>query len=125
MARLVGEGCCKLDLLGRKWPRHPSANGHDPHAASFSEQWDSEQGTVAAKWLGAVTVFRISKRIRNVHHPRLQCDARGDTISAGGNRMLPCIFFQLRRQSVASRNAIDVVVTKENDVVLRLAQPGC
>src|SRR6516165_6197757 len=39
--------------------------------------------------------------------------------------MLPYIFFQLRRHSVASRNAIDVAITKENDVVLRLAEPRC
>src|SRR5215472_15336925 len=39
--------------------------------------------------------------------------------------MLSRVFFQLRRQSVASRNAIDVAITKENDVVLRLAEPRC
>src|SRR5262249_25272731 len=44
---------------------------------------------------------------------------------AGGNRMLSTIFFQFRRHPVASRNAIDVAITKENDVVLRLAEPRC
>src|SRR5215467_13796847 len=114
---LVGEGRYKLDFLGRKWLRHVSADGHDADAVSFSEQRDAEQCTVAAKWLGTVTVFRVGENIRNVHHPGLQCDTSGNVISAGGNRMLPYIFFQLRRQAVASRNAIDVAITKENDVV--------
>ena len=72
--------------------------------------------TVAPEWLGTVTVFGIGEHIRNVYKPALQCDTAGHGIAAGGNRMLPCIFFQLRRHSVASRYAIAVTMTKENNV---------
>src|SRR5262245_1915200 len=122
---LIGEGLYKLDLLDCKWLRRRSTDGHGPDAASLSEQRDAELRAVATKWLGSVTVFRIGEHVRNVYNPALQRDTSRDSISAGGNRMLPHVFFQLRRVSVASRNAIDVAITKENEVVLRLAQPSC
>src|SRR4029453_17680938 len=101
---LIGKRGDELDLLGRKRLRRRSCDGDSTDAASLSEQRDAYQCTIATEWLGTVTVFRIGEHIRNVYNPALQCDTAGHGISAGRNRMLPCVFFQLRWVAMTRRN---------------------
>src|SRR5262245_20572355 len=119
--RLVGKRGDKLDLLGRKWLGPLSCDGHDANAASLPEQWDAQHRTIVTERLGSVIVFRIGAHIRNMHHLGLKRDSSGERVSARGNGMSLCIFFQLWRQSVARRDAIDVAITKENGVLLCVA----
>src|SRR6266567_2950209 len=85
---LVGKRRHKLDLLGRKWLRCVSAYGNNADASALPKQWDPEQRAVATDRLGSVSVFRIGERIRNVHHPGLECDSSRDRVSARRNGML-------------------------------------
>src|SRR6516165_4206000 len=90
---------------------------YDANAASLPEQWDAQRRTIATERLGSVIVFRIGEHIRNVHHLGLKRDSSGERVSARGNGTLLCIFFQLWRHSVPRRDAIDVAITKEDDVL--------
>src|SRR5262249_45926534 len=61
--------------------------------------------------------------IRNVYYPGLECDSSGERTSVRGNGMPFDVLFQLRRGTMTRRDAIEVALTKQDDILICLAKP--
>src|SRR5262249_119688 len=116
--RLVGEGLYELNLLWGKGA-HVAASAPDYTDDDFpSEHWHGKDGANPRRLLAHPCIFGIVRHVMDVDDPALQYCPPRRRLAALRDRVLFCDLYELGRNAVNGRCAINLAVLSDDESLL-------